>query len=113
MPRGPAQGHDLDGVVAATVVVAIKTPERLEEVDEMYEERYGHSFYVRRDEESTWHVSLVKDKPHALYRLRIAPDQPASLLTIQVMADLNGKCGAAQVVHAMNIMAGFEESLGL
>jgi N-acetyl-gamma-glutamylphosphate reductase len=29
------------------------------------------------------------------------------------MADRNGKCGAAQVVHAMNVMCGFEESLGI
>jgi N-acetyl-gamma-glutamylphosphate reductase len=36
-----------------------------------------------------------------------------SLLTVQVMIDRNGKGGAAQVVHAFNVMNGFEESLGI
>jgi N-acetyl-gamma-glutamylphosphate reductase len=29
------------------------------------------------------------------------------------MADINGKIGAAQYVHMMNVMCGFEESLGI
>jgi N-acetyl-gamma-glutamylphosphate reductase len=29
------------------------------------------------------------------------------------MADVDGKCGAGQVVYAMNVMCGFEECLGL
>jgi N-acetyl-gamma-glutamylphosphate reductase len=29
------------------------------------------------------------------------------------MADRDGKAGAAQVVHALNVMCGFEESLGI
>jgi hypothetical protein len=29
------------------------------------------------------------------------------------MSDRDGKCGAAQFVHALNIMCGFEESLGI
>jgi N-acetyl-gamma-glutamylphosphate reductase len=104
---------DLKGAVAATVIAAIRTPDDLEDIDEAYEERFGRSLYVRRDESSTWDVGLVLGQPHALYRLRISPDEPHSLLTIQLMADQNGKCGAAQVVHAMNVMAGFEESLGI
>jgi N-acetyl-gamma-glutamylphosphate reductase len=48
-----------------------------------------------------------------VYRLRVTPNDNASLLTIQVLADRDGKCGAAQVVHMMNVMAGFEETLGL
>jgi N-acetyl-gamma-glutamylphosphate reductase len=107
------EATDLGGAVAATVTAAITTPERLDDLDGLFEERYGRSFFVRHDEASEWHVSLVLGQPHAVYRLRISPDQPHSLLTIQLMADRDGKCGAAQVVHAFNVMCGFEESLGL
>ena len=103
----------LEGVVAATVMVAIRTPDELDDIDALYEERYDRTLYVRRNEDSEWNPGLVADKPYALYRLRIAPDAGTSLLTIRVLADREGKGGAAQVVHAMNVMAGFEESLGL
>ncbi len=103
----------LDSVVAATVMVAIKTPEELDDIDALYEERYGRTFFVRRDEDSEWDSTLVAGQPYALYRLLVAPDEGTSLLTIRVIADRDGKAGAAQVVHAMNVMAGFEESLGL
>lgn len=104
---------DLRGVAAVTAVCAIRTPERLDDLDDLYDERYGRSLFVRRDETSEWDVGLVKGKPFALYRLRVSPDDPSSLLSVKVMADLDGKCGAAQVVHAFNLMCGFEESLGL
>ena len=104
---------DLGGAVAATIIAAVFTPKRLEDIDDLFEERYGRSFFVRRDEGSDWHVNEIIGKPYALYRLRIAPDEPHSLLTVQIMADRDGKCGAAQVVHAMNVMCGFEESLGI
>ncbi|HWA82015.1 MAG TPA: hypothetical protein VG820_01175, partial [Fimbriimonadaceae bacterium] len=104
---------DLGGAVAATIICAVATPDRIEDLDDLFDERYGRSFFVRRDEASDWHVSLVLDRPYAVYRLRISPDMPYSLLTIQVMASREGKCGAAQVVHALNVMCGFEESLGI
>ncbi len=107
------QDVDLGEVYAATVIAAVRTPDDLEEIDDIYEERFGRSFFVRRDETSDWDVSLVRGQAHAVYRLRIAPDSPYSLLTIQVMADRDGKCGAAQLVHALNVMCGFEESLGI
>lgn len=105
--------QELGSVVAGTAMVAIDTPEDLDDLDAVYGERYDRAFFVRRDEASPWDVSLVAGKPYAVYRLRIAPDQPRSLLTIRVLADLGGKAGAAQVVHAMNVMAGLEESLGI
>ena len=100
-------------VAAVTVMVAIQTLPDLEDIDALYEERYDRTFYVRRDEASEWDAALVAGWPHALYRLRIAPDEGTSLLTIRVIADREGKAGAAQAVHAMNVMAGFEESLGI
>ena len=107
------ESRDLGGVAAATVMVAVATPGDLSEIDDIFEERYGRSFFVRRDETSEWSPDLVRGRNFALYRLRITPGDDASLISIQVIADLKGKCGAAQLVHAMNVMAGFEESLGL
>jgi len=105
--------QDLGSVAALQAIVEIRTPDDWEELDALFEECFSRSFYVRRDEENEWDASLVAGNPHALYRLRMSPDKYSSLLTIQVMADKNGKCGAMQLVHAMNVMAGFEESLGI
>ena len=104
---------DLGSVRALTAIAAILTPGDWNDVDDIYEERYGRSFFIRRDEDSDWDRALVHGKPYAKYRLRYSPDDMVSLLTISVLADAAGKCGAAQVVHAMNVMAGFEESLGV
>jgi hypothetical protein len=113
-------GQDLGDVLALRALCAIRTEgdpgdgtTAFDEIDDLYAEAYARSFFVRRDEENAWDTALVAGKPYAVYRLSIAPDNPVSLLTIQVMADRNGKCGAAQVIHAMNVMAGFEESLGI
>lgn len=105
--------RDMGTVLAAQAMAIVPTMSNWDEIDGLYEEAFGRTFYVRRDEASEWHASLVLNKPHAVYRLRLSPDEPHSLLTIQVMADLNGKCGAAQIVHTMNVMAGFEECLGI
>jgi len=104
---------DLGGVLACTVLASIQTPSAPEDLDELYSERYERSFYVLRDESSAWSPELVLGKPHAVYRMAIAVDQPNSLLTIGVLADSDGKCGASQAVHAMNVMCGFEETLGI
>lgn len=103
----------LGSVIAGTIMVEIETPPDIQDIDDIFEERYGKSFFVRKDEDSTWDPHLVEGLPYALYRLIIATDSPRSLLTIRVLADAAGKCGAAQVVHAMNVMCGFEESLGI
>ena len=92
---------------------AVRNPRTLDEFDELFEERYGRTLYVRRDEESAWTADLVEDRPWAVYRLRISPGDDASLLTVSVMADLRGKLGACQAIHMMNVMDGGEESLGI
>lgn len=82
--------------------------------DELFEESFGRSFFVHAaPPEADWDIQLVSGTPNAVYNLRITPGEDDSLLTVQVMADKDGKCGAAQVIHAMNVMVGFEESLGL
>lgn len=107
------QPQDLGSVYAMTIIAAIRNPEQFSDLDELYAERYDRSLYVRHDDLSPWDTELVANKPHAVYRLRITPGEDSSLLTIQVMADRDGKCGAAQMVHLLNVMCGFEESLGI
>lgn len=104
---------EMNGVIAITAIAAIPTPSDWSEIDDLYAERYSRSFFVRRDEEADWDPLLVAGRPFALYRLRYTQGEATSLLTIQVLADANGKCGRSQLIHAMNVMAGFEESLGV
>ena len=100
-------------VCLATLLAVIKTPVEWSTIDDLYEEAYGRSFYVRLASDQNWAPETVSGTPFAVYRLRMTPDEPHSLLTVQVMADLHGKCGATQMVHALNVMAGFEECLGI
>ncbi|RYG69791.1 hypothetical protein EON77_14405 [bacterium] len=94
-------------------VVAVRNPRSLDEFDEAYAERYDRALYVRRREENEFSPENVADRPWAEFILRISPGDDASLLAISAIADLRGKLGQAQVVHTMNVMAGFEESLGI
>lgn len=104
---------ELDGVGFMTAVAPVKIEAEPGEIDDLYEECFGRSFFVRRDESSDWDPRLVRGMPFAVYRLSLAAEAGSGLLSVRAMADLNGKLGADQVVHAMNVMAGFEESLGL
>ncbi|CAN5454688.1 hypothetical protein BH11ARM2_BH11ARM2_28690 [soil metagenome] len=96
--------------VAMVEVPNLKDPS---EIDDLYQERYGRSFFVREHEEGEWSADLVAGTPRAVYRLRLTHDESVSLLSIRVLADPKGKLGAAQVIHMMNVMIGYEESLGL
>ncbi|MBL8060504.1 MAG: hypothetical protein JNK63_07310 [Chthonomonas sp.] len=96
---------DFGEALVLNVLAKLKDPHA--DLDALFEECYGRSFFVRRDQDSEWDTQLVAASPFALYRLVRAED----LVRVQVMADRNGKAGAAQLVHAMNVMCGFEESL--
>ncbi len=110
----PHSEHQPTGsVVALNAMALVRTDGDLEEIDDLYDEVYSRSFYIRRIEEGDWDIDLIAGKPWAAYRLRISPGEGQALLTIQTMADLDGKVGSAQLIHAMNVMAGFEESLGV
>ncbi|MFQ3588242.1 MAG: hypothetical protein SNJ74_04845 [Fimbriimonadaceae bacterium] len=115
-PHGVAASFEnlkMGSVWAAQCGAIIDTPESLDEIDEIFDEAYGRSFYVQNVDDGNWTPDLVRQTPRAVYRIRISPEAPRSLLTIQVMGDQEGKLGGAQIVHAMNVMAGLEESLGL
>jgi hypothetical protein len=102
---------EIGSVYALTAFAKVTTPEDTRIFKELYDECFGRSFFVRRDDASIWDKGLVEGEPFALYRLSLMHDQPESLLKIQVIADQDGKCGAAQIVHALNVMCGFEESV--
>ena len=104
---------DTGEVVSSVTIAALASPPAWSDIDDLYGEAFGRSFNVRRNEGSEWDTHIVAGTAHAAYRLRLTPGDEQSLVTIQVMADREGKCGAAQIVHAFNVMAGFEESLGL
>lgn len=108
-----SQQVEMSGVAACVAMAEIGPVEDTRDLDALYAEAYERSLYVERVEQGDWDVSLVAGTPRAVFRLRLTPGEPHSLLTIQTMADLHGKCGAAQVVHAFNLMCGFEESLGI
>ncbi|HRJ26609.1 MAG TPA: hypothetical protein PLO61_03745 [Fimbriimonadaceae bacterium] len=108
-----ADPQDLGHVLAATTMAKIQNPDSWDDLDDLFDEAYARSFFVRRQEDSEWDVRLVAGHPHAAYRLRLSEGSPHSILTVQVMADSHGKAGAGQIVHAMNVMAGFEESIGV
>jgi len=104
---------DDSGIGALTAMAEIKAPDDLTEIDEAFAERFGRSFFVREDDVSDWTPEAVEGTQLARYRLRITVDEPHSLLTMRVLADRSGKLGAGQIIHAMNVMCGFEESLGV
>ncbi|MCC7230000.1 MAG: hypothetical protein IT203_06370 [Fimbriimonadaceae bacterium] len=110
---GHVERRDLGPVLAMTAMAAIATPERWDEIDDIYAEHYSRSFFVREAAGTPWEPESVTGQPWAIYRLRYTPDETTSLLTIQVLADADGKAGRTQLIHAMNVMAGFEESLGI
>lgn len=106
--------QDLKGGIALTAMALVPALEDFDELDELYRERYGRTFFVHEDDEvEDWDIQRVMGTPNAIYRLRLSQDDPNSLLTIHTMADLDGKAGAAQVVHALNVMCGLAENLGL
>ncbi len=92
-------------------IAAISTPEDWSDIDDLFDERFSKSFFVRRVDD--WTPEMTANEPYATYHLQYTPGDGASLLRVSVSANLHGKAGAAQVVHAMNVMAGLEESLGL
>jgi hypothetical protein len=107
---------DEEGFEGVAVLNAFVPVPRLDDwrmLDELYEEAFGRSFYVRSCGDAPWDVTLVHGRPWASYDLRLTTGDDSGLLTIRSMADHGGKLGACQVLHAFNVMCGFEECLGI
>ena len=103
--------QDLGSVIALNALVPIEEMPDWSLIDDLFEESYGRSFYVRKAAE--WSAAEVSGRPWALYDLRHTPGEDIGLLTVRVMADLRGKAGEAQMIHTFNVMAGYEEHLGI
>ncbi|MGI8923767.1 MAG: hypothetical protein ACR2HJ_06960 [Fimbriimonadales bacterium] len=101
---------DLDRCLIATSLSEIRVPQSASEIDDLYDECFARSFFVRRHEGDDWGPQLVRGTPGAMYQLILSPGEAdTAVLRVDVIADPNGKCGAAQLVHMLNIMCGFEE----
>lgn len=107
-----ARPDDLDGIAALNLFVPIKNPSQWSDLDTLYDEAYGGSFYVRRHD-GDWSTAAALGSPAVLYSLRISPGDGESLLTVQTMCDLDFGLRSARAVHLFNIMCGFEECLGI
>ncbi|MHB8635820.1 MAG: hypothetical protein ACYC96_05035 [Fimbriimonadaceae bacterium] len=102
------------GLIAAQAVVDVPNTYGLAEVLSMFDERFGRCFYVRRDTGTGYFKpDTLVGKPFASYRAGTSKGSSETRVLIEVAADPNGKPGAAGLIHAMNVMAGLEESMGL
>jgi len=81
------------------------------EVEELFAELYGRSFFLRPAKERG--EDQILGSPYATYSLDAARLKGERVLEVRAIADADGKCGAAQMIHVFNVMAGFEEDLGL
>ncbi len=105
--------QDLGSVRAAVCMAEIPNLGDLSMIDGIYEEAYSRSFFVRSAQDQPWDAELVRGFDHAAYQLRVSVAEDRWLVTVLVMSDQDGKIGAGQAVHALNVMCGFEEHLGL
>lgn len=105
--------HDLGSVRGIYCVAKIRNLADFSELDAIYAERYEKSFFMRLATFEEWNVELVKGQAFAAYRLELTVGEEESLLSIHVMGDISGRIGDAGLIHMMNVMCGFEESLGL
>ena len=104
-------GDPLDlGTVLSGTFLALTKADNQEEIDDLFHESYSRSFFVRQTEMQKLHPDNVKGKHHAEFATSLSPE---GILRIQVLADANGKCGASQMAHMLNVMACFEEDAGL
>ncbi|HWP30320.1 MAG TPA: hypothetical protein VNK96_01135 [Fimbriimonadales bacterium] len=108
--------EELDECIKALVTATIRTPQNPQDIDDLYEEVYGRSFFVREASPGDDLVALTKGKPFAVYTLSLDMEfssQETAALRSEVVSSIHGKAGCAQMIHMMNVMAGFEEDLGL
>ncbi len=96
------------GAPSHCVVLATIQPATQSDLQALFDEAYGRSFFVRMAPDAN--RSAVQGRPFAVCSMRC---DAAEAVRLEVAADTEGKCGAAQLVHAMNVMAGFEEDLGI
>lgn len=108
--RVASSGGSRQGLLTLRCVAPVRT-RNAAEVEELFAELYGRSFFLRP-------ASVLKDDevagtPFGAYKLDASRIESDGVLEVRAAADADGKCGAGQMVHGFNVMAGFEEDLGL
>lgn len=106
------RGGPLEHVATLDALLPFDDLVQPDEIADAYDEAFGRSFFVRRVSPCEWLPHRVLGSPRAEYWLEIVPSS-APMLRVGVAADRRGKLGGAQLVHALNIMCGWEESTGL
>jgi len=105
----PSAGERV-GLVSVRCTAALRA-RSAGDVGELFAELYGRSFFVRPA--NVLGEEQLSGSPFATYSLDAARLEAEGILEVRAAADADGKCGAAQMVHMFNVMAGFEEDLGL
>lgn len=98
------------GLLSVRCTVPLRS-RSLAEVEELFSELYGRSFFLRPAKVLA--DNQILGTPFATYSFDAALLESQGVLEIRAAADADGKCGAAQMVHMFNVMAGYEEDLGL
>lgn len=103
-----ATADDEPELLAAECICQIRLPDGVEDIEALFDECYGRSFFVRPGRVSS------ADEPFAGYELTVEPQgESMALVKVTATAAPDGKCGAGGLVHMFNVMCGFEESLGV
>lgn len=103
-----ATADDLPEVFEAQCLANIRTQDA-SDLDNLYAECFGRSFFVRASTETP-----EAGDPHATYSISVADHgDGTALATVTARSARDGKVGAGGLVHLFNVMCGFEESLGV
>jgi N-acetyl-gamma-glutamylphosphate reductase len=96
-------------ILAAECMANIRVPGSREDVDALYAECFGRSFFVRESDTPP----NPKDA-FGTYTITLDERGDGTALAKVVSASAaEAKCGAGGLVHLFNVMCGFEESLGV
>ncbi|MDQ2985874.1 MAG: hypothetical protein M3R13_04030 [Armatimonadota bacterium] len=104
-----ATSDEAPDIFSAQCIAQIRMPRDERDLTALYEECFGRSFFVRASS-----GPVVVSQSHATYALSIkAQGDGTALATVFAHSARNAKCGAGGLVHLFNVMASFEESLGV
>ena len=95
-------------LLIAECICEITLPGGTEDIDALYDECFGRSFFVRQGPRP------MSSDAYASYELNIDDSGDGTALAkVTAVGARDGKCGAGGLIHMFNVMCGFEESLGV